>query len=106
MKTVITSKSNKKESLFDPRFGRAGWFCLIDDESGNPTFIENDQTEATGGAGVKTAEKMIELGVQKVISGDFGPKAKDLLEKFNIQMVIIADNDQSIQKIISKLRDH
>lgn len=103
MKTVITSKGNNLKAYFDPRFGRAGWFCIIDDESGKTTFIENDQAEATGGAGVKVAEKMVEIGVKKVISGDFGPKAKDLLDKFNIQMVIISDDNQSIKKIVSKL---
>ncbi len=103
MKTVITSKGNNLKAYFDPRFGRSGWFCVIDDKSAKPTFIENDQAEATGGAGVKAAEKMVEIGVQKVISGDFGPKAKDLLDKFNIQMVIITDDHQSIKEIISKL---
>ena len=103
MKTVITSQGNNQKAPFDPRFGRAAWFCLIDDEAGKPSFIENDQAEATGGAGVKAAEKMVELGVQKVISGHFGPKAKELLEKFNIQMVIIADDHQSIKEIISRL---
>ena len=103
MKTVITSKGNNTKADFDPRFGRAGWFCLIDDESGKPTFIENDQAEASGGAGVKVAEKMVEIGVKKVISGDFGPKAKELLDKFNIQMVIITDDHQSIKEVISRL---
>ena len=46
---------------------------------------------------------MIELGVNKIISGDFGPKAKEMLEKFNIQMVIIEDDSQTIQTIIDKI---
>jgi predicted Fe-Mo cluster-binding NifX family protein len=103
MKTVITSKGNSKKAQFDPRFGRAGWFCVFDSVSGKTSFIENDQAEATGGAGTKAAEKMVELGVQKVISGDFGPKAKDLLDKFNIKMVVITDDHQSIKEIISRL---
>jgi len=105
MKTVITSRGNNKKSEFDQRFGRAGWFCLWDDESGRISFIRNEQAEAAGGAGVKAAEKMVELGVRKVISGDFGPKAKDLLEKFNIQMVIIDDNNQLIKEIISRINN-
>ena len=103
MKTVITSKGNNTKAKFDPRFGRAGWFCIIDDETGKSNFIENDQAEASGGAGVKVAEKMVEIGVKKVISGDFGPKAKELLDKFNIQMVIITDDHQSIKEVISRL---
>lgn len=103
MKTVITSNGNNIKAYFDPRFGRAGWFCVFDEESGDSTFVENDQAEATGGAGFKVAEKMVDLGVQKVISGDFGPQAKDLLDKFNIQMVIITDDHQTITEIISRL---
>lgn len=103
MKTVITSKGDNTKATFDPRFGRAGWFCIVDDETGKSTFIENDQAEATGGAGVKVAEKMVEIGIKKVISGDFGPKAKGLLDKFNIQMVIIEDEHQSINEVISRL---
>ena len=103
MKTVITSKGDNSKAKFDSRFGRAGWFCIFDDETGKSSFLENDQAEATGGAGVKVAEKMVEIGVKKVISGDFGPKAKDLLDQFNIQMVIITDDQQSIKEVLSRL---
>lgn len=103
MKTVITSKGNNQNAEFDLRFGWAAWFCVVDDLSGKSIFIENEHADATGGAGTKAAEKMVELGVQKVISGDFGPKAKELLEKFNIQMVIISEHNQSIKQIISRL---
>ena len=60
--------------------------------------------QAQGGAGTKAAEKMVELKVGKVISGHFGPKAKDLLDKFNIQMVMINDENNSIQDIINKIK--
>ena len=105
MKTVITSQGNRLNDLFDQRFGRAAWFCVYNEESGETTFVENRQVDATSGAGMKVVEKMVELGVEKVISGDFGPKAKSLLEKFNIQMVIISDDHQTIKEIISKLKN-
>jgi hypothetical protein len=44
------------------------------------------------------------LGVQQVISGDFGPKAKDLLERFKIQMVILKDEGLNIGELIHKLK--
>jgi predicted Fe-Mo cluster-binding NifX family protein len=103
MKTVITSTGKKLDATFDLRFGRAAWFCLLDEESGSTTFIENEQAEAFHGAGSKVAEKMVELGVGKVISGDFGPKAKEMLEKFNIQMVILNDEKLTIREIIKKM---
>ena len=103
MKTVITSSGNDTASLFDKRFGRAAWFCLFDQESRSYEFFENDNVNLSNGAGTKTAERMVEMNVEKVISGDFGPKAKDLLEKFNIQMVIIQDEDLTVNDIIQKL---
>lgn len=104
MKTVITSTGGELSAQFDKRFGRAAFFCVYDEETGQTTFIENQSVNVNGGAGTKAAEKMVELGITKVISGDFGPKAKDLLEKFNIQMVIIQSDNETIQDVINKLK--
>ncbi|NPD46345.1 MULTISPECIES: NifB/NifX family molybdenum-iron cluster-binding protein [unclassified Lentimicrobium] len=100
MKTVITAKENQEESTFDLRFGRGAYFCLFDSETMQIEFHKNEFAEAQGGAGTKAAEKMIALGAQKVISGDFGPKAKELLEKFKIQMVIFENDEITIAEII------
>ncbi len=103
MKTVITSTGDQISSPFDKRFGRAAWFCVYDQETAQVSFLKNMNAEAQNGAGTKTTEKIIELEAGKVISGDFGPKAKDLLERFNIQMVIMQEDDLTIENIIQKL---
>ena len=51
MKTLISSTGNKLDSGFDLRFGRAGWFCLLDEESGETSFHENENKDASHGAG-------------------------------------------------------
>lgn len=104
-KTVITCSENEISSRFDRRFGRAAWYCLYDEKSGATTFIKNENIHADQGAGIKGAEKMIELDINKIISGDFGPKAKDLLNKFNIQLVILQDDELTVQDIIDKLKN-
>ena len=104
MKTLISSTGNKLDSGFDLRFGRAGWFCLLDEETGETTFYENENKEVSHGAGTKAVEKLVELGATKVISGDFGPKAKELLEKFNIQMVLLSDDSKSIADIVDSIK--
>ncbi len=103
MKTVITSTGNSVKSAFDVRFGRADWFCLLEEKGKTPAFIKNEMADATGGAGVKAAETMAELGVKRVISGHFGPKAKDLLEKLDIEMVLQKESNVTIQEVISGL---
>ncbi|MFW5657390.1 MAG: NifB/NifX family molybdenum-iron cluster-binding protein [Bacteroidota bacterium] len=104
MLTAITSKNDHIDSEFDLRFGRGAWFCIFNEKTGDIQFIENEHKDAQGGAGTKAAEKMISLGVKKIISGDFGPKAKELLDKFNIQLVILQDEANTIEQIIGRLQ--
>lgn len=105
MKLAITSTGNNLESKFDLRFGRTAWFCIYDNESKNIKFIENVHKDSLGGAGTKTSETIAELGVKRVISGDFGPKAKELLEKLKIQMVILEEDNITVESIINKLEN-
>jgi len=104
MKTIITSSGDKLTSNFDLRFGRAQWFCLYDETTGETSFHVNPYLEEGHGTGPKVAQFCFELGAEKIISGDFGPKAKDLLEKLKIQMVIIDNENQSIRNIIKQLK--
>jgi len=103
MKTVITANEGQLNAQFDQRFGRAHWFCVFNDENNEITFIQNENIDAQGGAGSKTAEMMIELKVEKVISGHFGPKAKTLLDQFEIQMVEM-ESEATIEELINKIR--
>jgi predicted Fe-Mo cluster-binding NifX family protein len=104
MKTIITSTGENINSKFDMRFGRCGWFCVYDTETKETQFIENENKDANGGAGTKTAEKVAELQIKRVISGDFGPKAKMMLEKLQIQMIVLDDQNKTIAQIIDKLK--
>ena len=104
MKTIITSRGDKTTSLFDPRFGRAEWFCLYDEETGDTEFVENRNRETVHGAGRRAVEQIVELGAGKVISGDFGPRAKELLDQFKIQMVILQGEGMTIADIIKKIK--
>ncbi len=103
MKTIITSTGDSTLAEFDLRFGRAGWFCVYDAETKETNFIENSFKNSNGGAGTKSSEMAAELGATQVISGHFGPKAKDLLERLNIQMVTMNDEQLKVEDIISKL---
>lgn len=105
MKLLITSTGKSLNSKLDLRFGRAAWFCVYNPETKETEFIENENMNAKGGAGTKTAEKVAEIGVAKVISGDFGPKAKSLLERFKIQMIILDESSQTMQEIIDKIKN-
>lgn len=104
MKIVITATKNDLNAPFDLRFGRCAYFCLYDQEKDQVVFIENEYANAANAAGTKAAERLIELSVEKVISGDFGPKAKELLDRFNMQMIILPDNGQTVADILKNFK--
>lgn len=104
MKTLISSSGKNTNARFDLRFARASWFCVYDEESKNVEFIENYFLDSNTGLGNKVVEMVLELGIKKIISGDFGSNVKNLLGTQNIQMVILKDENLSIQDIINKIK--
>jgi predicted Fe-Mo cluster-binding NifX family protein len=40
--------------------------------------------------------------VEQVISGDFGPKAKNLLEKLKIQMIVPENRNNTVQEVLDQ----
>jgi predicted Fe-Mo cluster-binding NifX family protein len=104
MKLAITSTGNSLKSKIDLHFGRSEWFCIYDKEFKTVQFVANTNKDSMSGAGSKTAEMMAELGVNQVISGDFGPKAKTLLQRFEIQMIVMNENI-TVQDLLDKLKN-
>ncbi len=93
MKLVISISGNKLDSPFDPRFGRAAAFCLVDSETGEWSAHANPALSASGGAGVQAAQFIAKLGAQAVISGAYGPNAADTLSPAGIEMYLMPGNE-------------
>lgn len=104
MKTVITSTGDRMDSAMDPRFGRCAWFCLYDQSNSQATFIKNKYKDEQGGAGNKVAEMMLNMQVDRIVSGDFGPKAKAMLDNYKIQLIKMQDEHKTMQEIISMFK--
>ncbi len=86
MKVVITSLGQDLESALDGRFGRARWFIVADSDSGEYEAVDNSENlQAAHGAGVQAAQKVVSLGAQAVISGNFGPHAIEILQAAKIK---------------------
>jgi len=88
MKLAISISGNKLDSPFDPRFGRAAAFCLVDSDTGAWTVHENPALSASGGAGVQAAQFIAKLGAQAVVSGAYGPNAFDTLSPAGVEMYL------------------
>lgn len=86
MKICITAVGNDINAATEATFGRAPWFVLVDTESGATQGIENVSSKAAQGAGIAAAQTMSEHGVDAVLTGRLGPKAKTALESSGIGM--------------------
>ncbi|WP_243120682.1 NifB/NifX family molybdenum-iron cluster-binding protein [Pelotomaculum sp. FP] len=76
LKIAVTSQGKTLESKVDPRFGRAGWFVVIDTNTGDYKAVSNEQNlNANQGAGIQAAEQVSRQEVSALITGNCGPKA-------------------------------
>ena len=90
MKIAITIRGpGGLDAQFDPRFGRAGAFLLVELPSAKVVEeVDNEAANAAHGAGTGAARTLADHSVQAVISGRFGPKAYQALEALGIEMWI------------------
>jgi predicted Fe-Mo cluster-binding NifX family protein len=74
MKIAISVTRPESSAVFDPRFGRAAAFVVVDTRTGDRCAIANPAAQMGSGAGIRAAEFLVRQGVEAVISGAFGPK--------------------------------
>jgi predicted Fe-Mo cluster-binding NifX family protein len=76
MKVAVTSQGSNLQSPLDPRFGRARYFVVLDTKTGAFSAVDNSANlNAAQGAGIQAAKRIVELGVDALITGHVGPKA-------------------------------
>lgn len=86
MKIAITSTGQTLDSQVDPRFGRAAHFIIIDPESMDFHVVENQNTDAAGGAGIQSAKIVIDAETKAVLTGNCGPNAQRTLSAAGIKL--------------------
>ncbi|MFH1760205.1 MAG: NifB/NifX family molybdenum-iron cluster-binding protein [bacterium] len=100
MKIAISAKGGKLDDDVDTRFGRAKMFIIYDSESKNTTSASNLQNlNAAQGAGIQSAQNVINAGVQMVFTGHCGPNAFKTLSAADIKVVLNITG--TVQDIIS-----
>ncbi len=88
MKIAVSAQGATPESQVDPRCGRCAWFVVYDTESGEFGSIDNSASvNASSGAGVQMASRVTEAGIDRVVTGQCGPKATRGLEGAGIEIV-------------------
>lgn len=93
MKIAFTTKGIDWESKMDPRFGRAEFLLVFNEEKEEFTHYDNREIENQAhGAGPQTAQKLFELKPDILITGNGpGGNAASILEKMGLKIFIYKD---------------
>lgn len=86
MKIAIPVQEQSKSSELSSVFGRARYFLIFDPATGNHEFHENRATQRPSGAGVQTAQLLVDQGVQVLITPQCGEKAQQVLKSARIEL--------------------
>lgn len=87
MKLAVTAQGSRLDSPLDPRFGRAKCFLVVDTETGSFSAVDNSvNLNAAQGAGIQAGKRVVELGVDGLITGHVGPKAFTTLQAGGVKI--------------------
>jgi len=104
MKIAITSTGKSLDSAIDSRFGRAKIFIIFDTESENIETIDNTQNlNAARGAGIQSAQNIINAGAEVLITGHCGPKAFQTLTAGDVKVFYASDG--TVAEVIEKYKN-
>ncbi len=96
MKVCVSSQGPDLNSEVDLRFGRASQFIIYDTESGDYEAIDNKQNlQAPQGAGIQSAQRVVETGAKALITGHCGPKAYKVLSSAGTEIYLGAEGKVS-----------
>lgn len=92
MKIAVTSVDGTLEGAVDERFGRCKKLVVYDLETKLVEVVDNKANMAAAqGAGIQTAQNVVNAGAKTVISGHFGPKAFQVLRAAGIEIYTVAN---------------
>lgn len=89
MRIAVTSTGDDLGAEVDVRFGRAQKFLIVDTETMSVESIENTQNlSLPQGAGIQSAQTVIQQHPDVVLTGNCGPKAFQVFQAAGIPVVI------------------
>jgi predicted Fe-Mo cluster-binding NifX family protein len=88
MKIAITATAPELDAKVDPRFGRCPFFLIVETDDLSFEAMENPNITQGSGAGIQSAQLMVDKGVQHVLTGNCGPNAHQTLAAANIAVSV------------------
>ncbi len=87
MKIAVTSTDGALDGMIDERFGRARKIVVYDKEKASHIVVDNSvNMNSPQGAGIQSAQNVVNSGASAVISGHLGPNAFRVLNSAEIEV--------------------
>ena len=87
MLICITSSGNTLDSNVDPRFGRCGYFLIVDTDTMTSEAVKNPNIDSMGGAGIQSGQLIAGKDVRVVLTGNVGPNAFQTLQAAGVGVI-------------------
>jgi len=103
MKVCIPAGTGGPDAALDTRLGRAAFLVVVDTESGECAAIDNRQNvDAMQGAGIQTAQRIVETGAEAVVAAHCGPKAFAVLQAVGLDVYQAAGG--TVAELVEQLK--
>jgi predicted Fe-Mo cluster-binding NifX family protein len=104
MKIAIASTGNTADSVISMFFARCEYFAIFDTTNGSLKFIANNFRKKKEHVGIEVANFMVDMGIKRIISGEFGTSIRSVTDPNKIQLVVIGDNQLTVQEIADTIK--
>jgi len=101
MRLIITAQGKELTAPIDPRFGRCAFFILWDSATQQHTAYANEAA-ANSGAGIGSAQFVVDKHVEMVITGQIGPRAMQVLQSADVEVRITTAS--TVQEAIDRFQ--
>ena len=88
MKIAVTATRPSLDAEVDSRFGRSPWLVFVASEDMSVEAVENPGAALGGGAGIQTAQAIVQRGAGVVLTGHCGPNAHKVLKAGGVELVV------------------
>ncbi|AQQ70311.1 Dinitrogenase iron-molybdenum cofactor [Limihaloglobus sulfuriphilus] len=104
MKIAVCLNEKSEKSEVSTRFGRAEFFGIYNDADKSWKFIENSQNlQAPQGAGLQSAQYILDAGSHALIAANVGPKAMRVMQNEGIDVFLVSGGitaEEAVEKCL------
>jgi predicted Fe-Mo cluster-binding NifX family protein len=99
---AISATEKKLNAPMDLRFGRAPYFYISNGKESR--FILNPYSHEDTDVAERVVEMLARENVDKVITGEIGPKAHTSLQKSKIQIIMLEEEWLKVSQVVKKIK--